>query len=207
MNQSKKSGHLLASVIGAMALLAATSANLGAQGDDVIMYRGAPPSPEELADILFPEAVGSGFESGQTRSIKTRGLKTRGIRLTDRTEAAAAPEPQPNGFGFNIHFAFDSVEVLPESAGYLEQVGEMMKLDQVRDKAITIVGHTDASGPASYNEQLSVRRAHAIKEYLESRHGIEAERLQIAGLGEQKPLPEADPLDPTNRRVEFFSAQ
>jgi outer membrane protein OmpA-like peptidoglycan-associated protein len=66
-----------------------------------------------------------------------------------------------------------------------------------------IVGHTDATGPDTYNMTLSERRAGAAASYLASQ-GVARGRLRSAGRGESEPVApndtEADRQK--NRRVE-----
>lgn len=72
------------------------------------------------------------------------------------------------------------------------------------DSEIFITGHTDASGNESWNQQLSVRRASAVSDYM-ANGGIERDRLRISGVGSAEPV--AD--DSTrygrslNRRIEI----
>jgi outer membrane protein OmpA-like peptidoglycan-associated protein len=72
------------------------------------------------------------------------------------------------------------------------------------DSRILITGHTDASGSDAWNQQLSVRRASAVGDYV-TNGGIDPARLQISGVGSDKPI--AD--DSTrygrslNRRIEI----
>lgn len=73
------------------------------------------------------------------------------------------------------------------------------------DSEIFITGHTDASGNESWNQQLSVRRASAVSDYI-ANGGIDRDRLRISGVGSAEPI--AD--DSTrygrslNRRIEIF---
>ena len=60
-------------------------------------------------------------------------------------------------------------------------------------------------GPESYNETLSSRRAEAVKDYLMSRHGISAARLEARGLGERALLDASNPDAAVNRRVEIVN--
>jgi outer membrane protein OmpA-like peptidoglycan-associated protein len=66
-----------------------------------------------------------------------------------------------------------------------------------------IIGHTDSSGSASYNQNLSLLRAEEVKRHLVSNCGIEATRLEAIGLGESAPFNPDDPRSDENRRVEF----
>jgi len=52
---------------------------------------------------------------------------------------------------------------------------------------IRIDGHTDDMGKDEYNLDLSKRRAKAVREYLVEQ-GVDADRLQSEGYGEEKPL-------------------
>ena len=73
----------------------------------------------------------------------------------------------------------------------------------VEIETFQIVGHTDATGAPSYNEQLSLLRAEEVKRHLVNDCGIGAERLQAVGVGEAFPANADDPNAELNRRVEF----
>ena len=70
---------------------------------------------------------------------------------------------------------------------------------------ITLTGHADRSGPAGYNQRLSVRRANAAKAVL-VQLGVDAKNITAIGKGETQPLvPTADGVrEPRNRRVEIM---
>lgn len=55
------------------------------------------------------------------------------------------------------------------------------------DSRISITGHTDASGPESLNQRLSLERARAVGDYL-MLGGINANRLLISGRGSATPV-------------------
>ena len=69
---------------------------------------------------------------------------------------------------------------------------------------IEIAGHTDSSGSASRNQELSERRANSVMTYLIS-SGIPSGQLSAKGYGETKPLvPNTSPRNRArNRRIEF----
>jgi OOP family OmpA-OmpF porin len=52
---------------------------------------------------------------------------------------------------------------------------------------LSITGHTDASGNEAWNRQLSIKRASAVGDYIET-GGIDAARLQISGVGSAEPI-------------------
>jgi len=82
----------------------------------------------------------------------------------------------------------------------LRQFAEALSRPEMGTLRFAVDGHTDASGPETYNQGLSERRAQAVVEFLKAQ-GIDPERLQARGFGEEKPAVD-DPRDRRNRRVE-----
>jgi len=72
------------------------------------------------------------------------------------------------------------------------------------DLKFEVDGHTDNSGNAQHNMELSQQRADAVKKQLVSM-GIDASRLTTKGFGDTKPISTNDTPDgkSNNRRVEF----
>jgi outer membrane protein OmpA-like peptidoglycan-associated protein len=102
-----------------------------------------------------------------------------------------------------ILFATNSDRIRPESTPTLKEIGEM--LTDHADLWLSIEGHTDSDGDETYNQELSQRRAAAVKAYLVESFAIEENRLETAGFGESNPV--ADNSIPEgkqqNRRVEL----
>ena len=104
--------------------------------------------------------------------------------------------------GMTILFATDSARILPESEPILIEVASVMQQNE-RIK-IRIEGHTDNSASQDHNQALSERRAHTVREYLESK-GIAGSRLDHRGCGEMVPMADnaTESGKTQNRRVEF----
>lgn len=102
----------------------------------------------------------------------------------------------------NIFFETDSSRLLPASETELNILYDL--LIKNRGLRIEITGHTDNSGNAAYNRQLSENRARSVFDYLVKR-GIDSNRLRFSGAGADKPV--ADNTTPEgralNRRTEF----
>ena len=80
----------------------------------------------------------------------------------------------------------------------------VIALNKVQGKNVKIIGHTDSSGDAQKNLQLSLERADAVKKYLIEKN-IPAARLSTIGLGSEKPVADNATADgrKKNRRIEF----
>jgi OmpA-OmpF porin, OOP family len=102
-----------------------------------------------------------------------------------------------------IYFDTGSDRIRPESAPTLREIATM--LGEHADLRLAIEGHTDNVGDAAANQQLSERRAAAVKAYLEKEHQVAASRLEANGLGASKPTAPNDSPEgrQQNRRVEL----
>ena len=69
---------------------------------------------------------------------------------------------------------------------------------------LTIDGHTDNTGTAAMNMELSQKRCNSVKNYLISK-GIDASRLIANGYGDTRPVADNKTSDgkAKNRRVEL----
>lgn len=101
-----------------------------------------------------------------------------------------------------INFDFNSDTIRVESEPLLDQVAAMLK--EHGDWTVTLEGHTDNVGGASFNLDLSTRRAAAVKTYL-IKAGVPAARLSSKGFGFDKPVASNDTQGgrAENRRVEI----
>ncbi len=82
-------------------------------------------------------------------------------------------------------FAFDSATLTPASKDGLDQI--VARLKAAPNEKIRINGYTDSVGSASYNMELSRRRADAVKAYLVSQ-GINPARIVTHGYGASNPI-------------------
>lgn len=174
--------------------LATLLACAGASAQEVRVYRQSDRvDPQEVARIL------NKTEAGAQRKIKFRSIK---MLDGNETTEAVAEAAEPGALSLPVQFNFDSAELLPSARPQLDSLAEGIKM-LPPNQTVTIEGHTDATGTDTYNDQLSQRRAVAVKKYLVTRHGIDGSRLKTVGMGEYVPLNLQDPYAPENRRVQF----
>ncbi|MDN3555950.1 OmpA family protein [Halomonas maura] len=102
----------------------------------------------------------------------------------------------------SVTFGFDSSELTMTARNALNDVSSV--LTQYPETRVNIAGHTDSTGEAAYNQQLSERRAQAVGNYL-SQTGVAANRLYMSGYGENQPVASNDTEAgrSQNRRVEI----
>ena len=98
-------------------------------------------------------------------------------------------------------YDFDSDVVRPTAAENLTSLAASLK--KYPNTELLIVGHTDALGSTTYNQDLSTRRASSASEYLMTR-SISTIRVHWSGKGELEPLAtnETEAGRQLNRRVE-----
>jgi len=103
---------------------------------------------------------------------------------------------------YGILFDLDSAQIRSESFAVLDDMVAVLQTEA--DWMLTIEGHTDSSGTAAHNQDLSQKRAESVKAYL-VKAGIAAGRLTCKGLGQSRPLADnATELGRAqNRRVEL----
>ena len=103
---------------------------------------------------------------------------------------------------YGINFDSDSDVLRDESKPTLDRIAALLKAKA--DWKLTIEGHTDSTATAAHNQQLSQRRAEAVRAYLQ-KAGIEGARLKAVGLGATKPVAgnETEIGRAQNRRVEL----
>ena len=112
------------------------------------------------------------------------------------------PPPAVTPPSFMVFFDWDRSNLSQQALTTIQQAASAFKAKG--SARITATGHTDTSGPESYNMALSLRRANAVKDAL-VRDGVPAQAITVIGQGESQPLvPTADGVrEPQNRRVEI----
>jgi OOP family OmpA-OmpF porin len=121
--------------------------------------------------------------------------------------AAATPISTPvvtkKTFNAGALFAFDSAKLTPAAEKELAQLAtEAKSLKQLN--LVLVEGHTDNIGTAAYNQQLSIKRANAVRDAL-VKNGVAADKIQAKGYGFEKPVASNKTKEgrAQNRRVEI----
>ena len=102
----------------------------------------------------------------------------------------------------SITFSFDSATLNSSFKPTLDKLASTM--NQYNQNTITIAGHTDSQGSASYNMGLSRDRAYSVANYLTAR-GVASNRINVVAYGESRPVAtnNTESGRQQNRRVEL----
>ncbi|MCW0211566.1 MAG: OmpA family protein [Achromobacter sp.] len=192
-------GHPGASTLLAATLLAAASGSFAQE----------PPYKAEILDLRatvldlkgFPSDTGGGVSD---LTARVDGLAARHAGLSVRQDKNAVTVSMLG----DVLFDFDQAAILPAAEPTLNDIAGLIQSGSAGPVAIE--GHTDSKGSASYNKELSLRRAKAVAQWLAG-HGVDPARLSTKGLGDARPVQPnklANGADnpqgrAQNRRVEF----
>jgi outer membrane protein OmpA-like peptidoglycan-associated protein len=103
---------------------------------------------------------------------------------------------------FRLYFFKDTDTLTPESQQQYRDVFDDIKRRPVYQ--VEVVGYTDTLGNEPHNQQLSLKRAQAIRDRL-IHDGLNANSISVAGRGDLDPAVPTGPQisEPRNRRVEI----
>lgn len=101
-----------------------------------------------------------------------------------------------------VYFDFDSYALTEQAQENLRLMAKALKADNTLK--LVVEGHSDARGSNEYNLALSLKRAEAIRDFLQG-EGVGLESLSVAAKGEENPAVDAMTEDAysKNRRGEF----
>lgn len=139
-------------------------------------------------------------------NVKETSLEHRAAELFSSLGAAESEIGTMVEIPDNVLFDFDSYELKSASKEVIDELIELANL--LSEVPIHIIGHTDGRGSASYNLDLSQKRAEAVaNELVEG--GVDKERIKAKGAGSEQPLFEEGGEDDEeararNRRVEVI---
>lgn len=163
--------------------------------------------------LIFAGIAASGcashrFVRDQVAVVDTRVTEVEGTAGEALARANAAHKLAEGKFLYEVVLSDDSVKfptdvhaLSPEAEARLNELAERLKAEN-RNVYLEIQGHTDATGPESYNDRLGAERAEAVRKYL-AKQGVALNRMATISYGEEAPVAPNDTPDgrAQNRRV------
>lgn len=102
-----------------------------------------------------------------------------------------------------VNFAYDSDQIEGAARAQILEIANALGAPSLAQRRVRVEGHTDADGEDAYNLDLSYRRAIAVTRTLVDDYGIAPDRLEVEGVGEDRPVAtnDSDEGRALNRRV------
>ena len=137
---------------------------------------------------------------------KIRNRATRSLSSGEREEIATIAKEKPN-IDLEINFDYNSADISSKSMPSVQALGKALTNPDLKGSTFIVAGYTDAAGGESYNQDLSERRADAIKRYLTDKFGVTGSDLVTVGYGKTKLKDSSNPMADANRRVQVVNMQ
>lgn len=164
------------------------SQDLSRLGTEVTDVRGRADRAQSQADLALGRANDANTRINSTEQTVS-DLRTNLDKYTLQNTAT-------------VNFKFDSYQLTPEAQAALDELAA-----QIKDRenfVLELQGFADATGSDTYNNQLTQRRADAVRRYLAEQHNIPLFRMHILGFGEMRSVADNSTREgrAQNRRVE-----
>lgn len=127
------------------------------------------------------------------------------VAVSAEAAVERADRKQLPSVDLEVLFEFDSAKMTPAAIQALTPLGHALSDARLADGQFLIAGHTDGKGRASYNLELSQRRAEAVREFLMVTFKIDGGRLVAKGFGERHLKNPQQPRAAENRRVQIVN--
>jgi outer membrane protein OmpA-like peptidoglycan-associated protein len=138
-------------------------------------------------------------------NFRDKLASTRSLTLKSGDYGLASVQPKATVDLHEVFFEFNSADITEEARPQLDELGAALTNPRLKGSVISIGGHTDAVGGDAFNQNLSERRAAAIKWYLVDNFNLLPASLHSVGYGKRFPRNKADIFAPENRRVEIVN--
>jgi OmpA-OmpF porin, OOP family len=203
--------------LGVLGFMLAVTAPAHAQADPEAAQIMCDLTGDCAEDVADPNAAQGNGPTAATPAAP-RGGKTRGFTFQragtaattpQSTRVATAPQPttqrvaKPAQIGssdLGLTFMPSSAVLTEPAKARLAKYAQVLSGPKLSGRRLRIEGHTDSSGSATANRDLSRRRAQAVADFLAA-SGVARNRLDVVGYGSARPLPGKSAAAAENRRV------
>ncbi|MDX8389492.1 MAG: OmpA family protein [Mariprofundaceae bacterium] len=219
---SRKQPSLTLGCGGTLVVRFTDNALIDVAGDDLYIYEVGPNVEATKVDISVDGRhwLNVGKVAGATASLDIQPYaKPRQsysyVRLTDLKGSCQSSTPGADidaiaAIGSVIRHQFSAAILFDFDQATLKRSAKKILLAWLKKLTINsgylqINGHTDLSGSSSYNLALSLKRAQAVADFLQSK-AQQKLHIEVIGLGESQPLVNTNTTEAgiKNRRVEIL---
>lgn len=157
-----------------------------------------------------PVLLGDGWPEVDLASVAAAPDKDRSVfeletRVTDfgnQVTTVETPVEVALELSADVLFALDSAVITDQAQEAIAKAAQTVN-DRARAGTISVVGHTDSTGPDTRNDPLSQQRAEAVRAALEPLVTVDGLNFRVEGRGEREPVADngTDEGRQMNRRV------
>ena len=158
--------------------------------------------PKLTRGLVIGAPAEAKVDPGFVSALRSKALRS--ITVTERAKIAVIATQRPQ-ISLEIPFDFDSAAISPDAVPQLVRLGQALQDKDLRAATFLVAGHTDGKGAAGYNQQLSERRAAAVRQFLVEQYGLDAQYLIAVGYGFEQLKNTYDPMAAENRRVQIVN--
>jgi outer membrane protein OmpA-like peptidoglycan-associated protein len=200
----------LTAIVSVMTIGAAFSfaapARAGDVTEDQIVNALTPAKKPLTRGLSAGGEVAKPVDPAQAKFVSGLKGRTRGLNLNEREELATIAKDKPN-IDLEITFDYNSSNISAKSMTAVQTLGRALTNPDLKGSTFVVAGHTDAAGGETYNQDLSERRADAIKKYLIDNYHISSADLVTVGYGKSKLKDPNQPMAEANRRVQVVNME
>ena len=192
---------LLAAAVAAVAPVSAQQPLVDTNVDALVSALVGGPPTRAFRRTTLPEA-GSNLCAEAAAASLAAGPGIRNARNLEVVPYAGDTTP---GVNLSVQFANASDKLTASDRSLLDKLAAALHKPELAQDRFAVAGHTDSSGDARINLELSCARALAVRRYLAGR-GVAEQRLSAYGFGNTRLLSTNEPAGGVNRRVEIRKA-
>ncbi len=156
-------------------------------------------APPDAASSLCGGQAGTPAKPGSTGAAGPTGPGKRNLEVVPY-----AGDTTP-GVNLQVQFAYSSDKLTDGDRSLLDTLAKALQHADLSADRFAVAGHTDTTGDARINLELSCARALAVRRYLVGK-GVAEQRLSAYGFGSKRLLADQSPSDGIHRRVEVRKA-
>jgi outer membrane protein OmpA-like peptidoglycan-associated protein len=199
---------LSVATIGATLALGVVAARAGDNVTEEQVLRALTPEKKPLTrGLSVGPKVEPAANAAEDKFVQTiRGRSTRSLSSAEREEIATIVKDKPK-IDLEINFDYNSAQINARSLPSVQALGRALTNADLKGSTFVVAGHTDAAGSEAFNQDLSERRAEAIKRYLVEKYGVNGSDLVTVGYGKSKLKDPSQPLAEANRRVQVVNME
>lgn len=149
------------------------------------------------------ETTGCTTENAAVRSLRNSAA-TRSLTSTERTQVTEVVKGKPS-IDLEIGFNYNSAMINPRAVQTVNSLGRALSSPEMANCVFVLGGHTDAKGGEEFNQDLSERRAEAVRTFLAEKFNIARDRLVTVGYGKTQIKNKNNPYAAENRRVQIVN--